>query len=96
MGAYKVLYSNNNSIQRRKSRFFLQSLYCAANRLQLYAQVARAQLRANRVQHIERLSRATCRVTCHLVRRDSSAIKFDKAEIAFFFFFLALFYWLNQ
>ena len=24
-----------------------------------------------------------CRVTCHLVRRDSSAIKFDRVEIAF-------------
>ena len=48
-----------------------------------YAQVARAQSCANHVQHIERLSRATCRVTCYLVRRDSSAIKFDRAEIAF-------------
>ena len=26
----------------------------------------------NHVQHIERLSRATCRVTCHAVRRDSN------------------------
>ena len=48
-----------------------------------HAQVARAQSCANRVQHIERLSRATCRVTCHLVRRDSSAMKFDRVEIAF-------------
>ena len=47
-----------------------------------HAQVARAQSCANHVQHIERLSRATC-VTCHLVRRDSSTIKFDRVEIAF-------------
>ena len=30
------------------------------------------------VQHIERLSHATCRVTCHVVRKDSSAIKFGR------------------
>ena len=36
-----------------------------------YAQVARAQSCANLVQHIERLSRATCHVTCHVVRRDN-------------------------
>ena len=29
---------------------------------------------------------------CHLVRRDSSAVKFDRVEIAFI---LALFYWLK-
>ena len=30
------------------------------------------------MQHIKRLSHATCRVTCHVVRRDSSAVKFDR------------------
>ena len=55
----------------------------------MYAQVARAQLCANHVQHIECLSHATCHVTCHMVRRDSSAIKFDRVEIAFI---VALFY----
>ena len=39
-----------------------------------YAQMARAQSCAYLVQHIERLSRATCRVTCYVVQRDSSAI----------------------
>ena len=34
-----------------------------------------------------------CHVTCHLVRRDSSAIKFNRVEIAFIW---ALFYWLNH
>ena len=53
-----------------------------------YAQVARAQSSANHVQYIQRLSRATCRVSCHVVRRDSSAIKFDRVEIAFI--------WLNH
>ena len=43
-----------------------------------YAQVARAQSCANHAQHIERLSHATCRVTCHVVRTDSSAIKFNR------------------
>ena len=62
--------------------FFLQS-----------PQVARAQPCANHVQHIERLSRATCRVTCLVVQRDSSAIKFDRAEITFI---LALSYWPNH
>ena len=44
--------------------------------------VARAQSCENQVQHIERLSGATC-VTCHMVQRDCSAIKFDRVEIAF-------------
>ena len=38
---------------------------------------------ANHLQHIERLLVATCRVTYHLVRRDISAVKFDRVEIAF-------------
>ena len=59
-------------------RDFLQSPHCAANRLQHYAQVTRAQSCANHVQHIEPLSRATCCVTCHVVRRDSSASKLDR------------------
>ena len=48
-----------------------------------YAQVARTQSCANHVQHIERFSRATCRVSCHVVGRDSSAIRFDRVEMAF-------------
>ena len=60
------------------------------------------------VQHIEPLSRATHRalitcntsspyhvqyIVCHAVRRNSSAIKFDRVEIAFI---LALFHWLKS
>ena len=53
-------------------RGFLQSPHCAANS-NTYAQAARAQSYANHVQHIERLSRATCRVPL-----GSSAINFDR------------------
>ena len=37
----------------------------------------------NHAQHIERLSHATWRITCPVVRRDSSAIELDRVEIAF-------------
>ena len=59
-----------------------QSPYCTANGPH-HAQLAMEQSCAYHVQHIEHLSRATRRVTCHVVRRDSSTIKFDKVEIAF-------------
>ena len=55
-----------------------------------YAQVARAQSCANHVQHIESLSSATRRVTCNMLRRDGSAIKFDRVIV------LALSDWLNH
>ena len=61
-------------------RDFLESPYCTVSNT--YDQEAREQPCANHMQHIERLSRATCRVTCHVVRRDSSAVKFDRVEIA--------------
>ena len=74
---------NNNRIQRRCSRFFFYNLLTAPRTVSnTYAQVAQAQSCPNHVQHIERLSRATCRVTCHLVQRNSSAVKFDRVEIA--------------
>ena len=41
-------------------------------------QEARAQSCTNHLQHIERLLRGTCRVTCHVVRRYSSAVKADR------------------
>ena len=50
--------NDNNRIERRNSRFFTAP-QTVANR---NAQVARVQLCANREQHIERLSRAACRV----------------------------------
>ena len=83
----------NNRIERRNFEILYNLLTAPRNVSNTYAQVARAQSCANHVQHIEHTSRATCRVTCHVVRRDSSAYKFYRVEIAFI---LALFYWLNQ
>ena len=76
----RVWKSNNNSNQIRNSRFFFfYSLLTAPRTVSnTYAQVARAQSCANHLQHVDRLSRATCRVTCHVVRRDISPIKFDR------------------
>ena len=78
-------HHHHHRIQMRKSRFFFFYHLLTAPRTvsNTYAQVARAQSCANHVQHIQRLPRATCRATCHVVRKDSSAIKFDRAEIAF-------------
>ena len=44
----------------------------------------------NHEQHFERISRAACRFTCDMVRRDSSAIKFDRVEITFISAFILL------
>ena len=55
-----------------------------------YAQVVRAQSCVNHTQHIKRLSRATRRVTCHMVQRDSSAIKFDNSGNCIYFSFILL------
>ena len=70
--------NNNNRIQRRYSRFFFYNLLTAPRTVSnTHAQVARA-----RATH-RALITWKCHVTCHLVRRDSSAIKFDSVEIAF-------------
>ena len=58
--------NNNNRIERCNSRF-LQSPQCAKTLSNMYSQVARAQSYTNQVQHIKRLSCATCCVTCHNV-----------------------------
>ena len=49
----------------------------------MYAQVARAQSRATH----RALIRATCPITCHVVRGDSSAIKFEFNSLFFSFLF---------
>ena len=59
--------NNNNHFHRGNSRFFCNLLTALQTVSNTYAEVARAQLCANYVQHIERLSRATCRVMCHVV-----------------------------
>ena len=75
--------NNNNRIQSSNLRFFYNLLTAPRIVSNTHVQVARAQSCPNHVQHTERLSRATCRITCHVVRRDSSAMKFDRVEIAF-------------
>ena len=69
--------------------FFYNLLTAPRTVSNTYAQVAQAQSFANH----ERLSRATRRDTRHVVRKDSSAIKFDSVEIAFI---LASSDWLNH
>ena len=75
---------NNIDHIERPNWTFLQSR-SAAN---TYAQVARAQSCANHVQRIQRLSRAACRVTCHVVRKDSSAIQYDSVNRIYFCYIL--------
>ena len=66
--------NNNNRTERRNSKCFtIFSLLRGP-----YAQVAGLQSCANHVQRIQCLSRATRRAMCHVARRYSSAIKFDR------------------
>ena len=74
-------------------RDFLQSPHSAANCLQhVRSSGPGAIVCKSRATH-RALITCKCHATCHLVRRDSSGIKFDRVEIAFI---LALFYWLNH
>ena len=68
---------NSDRFERRDSRFLFNLLTAPRTVSNTYAQVAGAQSCANHVQHIGQ------HVVCHMVRRDSSAIKFDRIEIAF-------------
>ena len=72
---------------------FLQSPHSAANCLQhIRSSGPGAIVCKSRATHRAHIT-CNCHVTCHLVRRDSSAIKLDRVEIAFIW---ALFYWLNH
>ena len=74
-------------------RDFLQSPHSATNCLQhVRSSGPGAIVCKSRATH-RALITCKCHVTCHLVRRDSSAFKFDRVEIAFI---SALFYWLNH
>ena len=75
-GAIRDFY-NLLSTLRTVSNFYnlLSTLRTVSN---TYARVAQAQSWANHVQYIKRLSCATCRVMCHVVQRESSAVKFDR------------------
>ena len=64
-------------------RDFLQSPHSAANCLQyVRSSGTGATLCKSRGTH-RALIACKCHVTCPLVRRDSSAVKFDRVEIAF-------------
>ena len=72
---------------------FLQSPHSATNCLEhVHSSGLGAIVCKSRATHRALI---TCKrhVMCHLVRRASSAVKFDRVEIAFI---LALFYWLNH
>ena len=71
--------NNNNNIQRSNSRSF--SLLTTSQTVsRTFDQMAMAPICENHVQH----------VVCHVVRRDSSTIKYDRVKKAFL---LTLFYW---
>ena len=76
------IINNNNRIQRRYSRFFTIS----SQRHELFPtrtlKRPGATVSKSRATH-RALITCKCHVTCHLVRRDSSATKFDRVEIAF-------------
>ena len=64
-------------------RSFLQSPHSAANSLQhIRSSDLGAIVCKSHATHLA-LIMCKCHVKCHLVRRDSSAIKFDRVEIAF-------------
>ena len=75
-GGQDILEEEEESHSKAQLEIFYHLLTALRTVSNTYAQVAWAQSCANRMQHIERLSRVTCRVTCYVVRRDSSAIKF--------------------
>ena len=73
--------NNNNRIQRRYSRFF--TISSQRRGLQhVRSSGPGAIVCKSRATH-RTLITCKCHVTCHLVQRDSSAIKFDRVEIAF-------------
>ena len=83
---------NDDSIQKRKSRFFLT---ISSLRLELFPTCTLEWPRSNRARITRNASSSyhVQHVMCHLVRRDSSAVKFDRVEIVFI---LVLSYWLNH
>ena len=64
-------------------RDFLQSPHSAANCLRHVRSSGQGTIVCkSRATHTALIT-CKCHVTCHLVRRDSSAIRFDRVEIAF-------------
>ena len=68
-------------------RNFLQSPHSAANCLQRVGSSGPGAIVCKSRATHRALITCKCHVTCHLVRRDSSAINFDRVEIAFIWAF---------
>ena len=79
--------NNNNLIQRRNLRFFLQSPHCAMNYLQhICSSGPGAIVCKSCAAHRAFI---TCNMLCYVPH---GTVKFDRVKIAFI---LGLFYWLN-
>ena len=74
-------------------RDFLQCPHSAANCLQHIRSSGPGAIVCKSCATHWALITCKCHITCHLVWRDSSAIKFDRIEIKFIW---ALFYWLDH
>ena len=64
-------------------RDLLQSPHSAANYLEHVRSSGPSAIVCKSCETHRALISCNCHVTCHLVRRDSSAIKFDRVKIAF-------------
>ena len=69
-------------------RDFSQSPHCVANYLQHLRSSRQGAIMCKSRATRRVLSRTACRVTCHVVRRDSSAIKFDSLNRIYLSFIL--------
>ena len=79
-------HHHHHRIQRRISRFFtISSLRRELSPTRTLKWPRHNRVKSSSTYHVQR-------VVCHLVRRDSSAIRIDRVEIAFI---LAFLYWLN-
>ena len=83
--------NNDDHTERRNFRFFFYTLSSLRRELSPTRSLkwSGAIVCKSRATHPVSI---TCN-KCHLVRRDSSAVEFDRVEIAFI---LALFYWLKR
>ena len=86
-----IITTNSDRTERRNLRLF-QSPHCAANCLQHTRSSGHGAIvcksratNTSSVYHVQH-------IVCHVARRDSSAIKFGRVEIAFI---LALFSWMK-
>ena len=80
---YQLSYSGPLIAFKGAIRDFLQSPHSAASCLQHVRSSGPGAIVCKSRATYRALITCKCHVTCHLVRRDSSAIKFDRIEIAF-------------